>query len=318
MLGAFALVTAGGAVALQKPGRTVVRAGQIRLVALNNASLAFMVSRTRVDCDHIELWDTNRKGVWRFGKRGRCRNLGSTGTGIAAVGVSGNRALWIHYTGGNLRDWRLMTATTTQKTPKQVRFVEQDVDLPSPFAIGDSTRGLGIPYAAGKEVVLLNANGSAAFRYLDSSRIVRVTAGRGPGRVVVAAVRDTGNVVALRANGTVAKVYPYAAGEVRAIALAPGGLVVQLPASVEIHAPSGIKSVLLPPGAAMLDYVEGRILYGLGNEIRSLKVSSGSDTLLLKATAGRAVFATQDTHGLGWAEGSRLMFACGGCVSYTP
>ena len=104
----------------------------------------------------------------------------------------------------------------------------------------------------------------------------------------------------------------------RAIALAPGGLVVQLPASVEIHAPSGTKSVLLPPGAAMLDYVEGRILYGLGNEIRSLKVSSGSDTLLLKATAGRAVFATQDTHGLGWAEGSRLMFACGGCVSYTP
>ena len=72
VLGALALLTAGSAVALQKPGRTVVRAGQIRLVALNNASLAFMVSRTRVDCDHIELWDTNRKGIWRFGKRGRC------------------------------------------------------------------------------------------------------------------------------------------------------------------------------------------------------------------------------------------------------
>ncbi len=70
-----------------------------------------------------------------------------------------------------------MTATTTRKTPRQVRFVEQDVDLPSPFVIGDSTRGLGIPYAAGKEVVLLNANGAAAFRYLDSSRIVRVDRG---------------------------------------------------------------------------------------------------------------------------------------------
>ncbi len=126
----LALVTAGGAFALQKPGRTVVRAGQIRLVSLNNASLAFMVARTAVDCDHIELWDTNRKGVWRFGESGRCTNLGSTGTGISALGVSGNRVLWVRYTGGNLRDWQLMTATTTQKTPRQVRFVEQDVDLP--------------------------------------------------------------------------------------------------------------------------------------------------------------------------------------------
>ena len=78
--------------------------------------------------------------------------------------MSGNRALWIRYTGGNLRDWQLMTATTTRKTPKQLRFVEQDVDLPSPFAIGDSTAGLGIPYAAGKEVVLLGANGVAVFK----------------------------------------------------------------------------------------------------------------------------------------------------------
>ncbi len=68
----------------------------------------------------------------------------------------------------------------------------------------------------------------------------------------------------------------------------------------------------------MLDYVEGRILYGLGNEIHSFKVADGSDTLLLKGVAGRPVFATQDTHGLGWAEGSRLMFACGSCVRYTP
>ena len=238
----LALVTAGGAYALQKPGRTVVRAGQIRLVALNNASLAFMVARTAVDCDHIELWDTNRKGVWRFGKSGRCTNLGSTGTGISALGVSGNRVLWIRYTGGNLRDWQLMTATTTQKTPRQVRFVEQDVDLPSPFAIGDSTRGLGIPYAVGKEVVLLNANGAAAFKHLDSSQIVRVTAGRGPAGAVVAALRETGDVVSLKANGAVAKVYPFGAGQVKALALAPGGLVVQLPASVEIHAPTGVRT----------------------------------------------------------------------------
>ena len=178
---AIALVTAGSALALQSPGRTIVRNGAVRLVALNQASFAFMVARSKTDCDHVELWNTDTRGVWRFGKPGPCTNLGSTGTGISSVGVSGNRALWIRYTGGNFRDWQLMTATTTQKTPKQLRFVEQDVDLPSPFQIGDSTRGLGIPYAAGKEVVLLGANGVAVFKATDSAKIVRVTAGRGPG-----------------------------------------------------------------------------------------------------------------------------------------
>ena len=59
--------------------------------------------------------------------------------GSARIGVSGNRVLWVRYNGGNERDWQLMTATTTQRTPRQLRFVPQDVELPSPFAIGDST-----------------------------------------------------------------------------------------------------------------------------------------------------------------------------------
>lgn len=315
---ALALITASSALALQSPGRTIVRNGPVRLVALNQASFAFMVARTKADCDHVELWNTDTKGIWRFGKPGPCTNLGSTGTGISAVGVSGNRALWIRYTGGNFRDWQLMTATTTQRTPRQLRFVGQDVDLPPPFAIGDSTGGLGIPYAAGKEVVLLGANGVAVFKVTDSARIIRVTAGRGPGGAVVAALRETGEVVLFRANGTVAKIYPYAAGAVKAMALAPGGLVVQLPGAIQIRTPSGLKVVNLPAGASMTDFAEGRILYSLGSEIHSLKVSNGSDTLLLRSAAGIAVFATQDTHGLGWASGPKVNFACGGCMKYAP
>jgi hypothetical protein len=316
---AAALVTAGGALAVQSPGRTIVRGGPVRLVALNHASLAFMVARTAADCDHVELWNTNTRGTWRFGKRRPCENLGSTGTGISAVGVSGNRALWIRYTGGNLRDWQLLTATTTRKTPKQLRFVEQDVDLPSPFAIGDSTAGLGIPYASGKEVVLLGANGVAVFRYVDSSRIVRVTAGRGPGGAVVAALRETGDVVLLKANGAVAKIYPYAAGAVKAMALAPGGFVAQLAGAVQVRSPAGMKVVSLPPGAVMSDVAEGRILYSLGSEIHSFRIANASDTVLLRSAPGSAaLFATQDTYGLGWAQGPKVNFACGGCVSYTP
>ena len=317
---AVTLVTVGGALALQSPGRTIVRNGPVRLVALNQASFAFMVARTKADCDHVELWNTDTKGIWRFGKPGPCTNLGSTGTGISAVGVSGKRALWIRYTGGNFRDWQLMTATTTQRTPKQLRFVELDVDLPSPFAIGDSTGGLGIPYAAGKEVVLLGANGVAVFKVTDSARIVRVAAGRGPGGAVVAALRETGEVVLFRANGTIAKVYPYAAGAVKAMALAPGGLVAQLPGAVQIQswAASGVKTVTLPAGATMVDYAEGRILYSLGTEIHALKVASGSDTLLLKSAPGKPIFASKDTYGLAWAQGPKVHFSCGGCVRYAP
>ncbi|MEO5634207.1 hypothetical protein [Gaiella sp.] len=310
---AFALVSAGNTLALQSEGRSITRTGPVRLVALNHASIAFMVARTKADCDHVELWNADTKGVWRFGKPGPCTNLGSTGTGISAVGVSGNRALWIRYTGGNLRDWQLLTATTTQRMPRQVRLLEQDVDLPSPFLIGDSTGGLGIPYAAGKQVVLLGANGAAVFRFTDAARIVRVTAGKGPGGAVVAALRETGEVVLLRTNGTVVRVVPFAAGAVKAIALAPAGLVVQIGGAVRIPG-SSLPAAVLPEGAVMSDYAEGRILYALKNETHALSISNGADTLLLRSAGGAPIFTTADTHGLGWAQGRQVTFACSGCV----
>lgn len=316
---AVALVATGSALALQSPGRTIVRSGPVRLVALNQASFAFMVARSKTDCDHVELWNTDTKGLWRFGKPGPCTNLGSTGTGISAVGVSRNRALWIRYTGGNTREWLLMTATTTQKAPKQLRFVAQDVDLPSPMVIGDSTNGLGIPYAVGKEVVLLGSNGVAVFKHTEAARVTRITAGRGPGGAVVAALRETGEVVMLKADGSLAWTFVVQPGAVKAMALAPAGLVVQLASEVQIRTPTGSSAVNLPAGARMTDFAEGRILYTLDNEIHAFKISNGKDTLLLKSAVGAApILATADTHGLGWAQGPKVMFACGGCVKYVP
>jgi hypothetical protein len=315
---ALALVAAGSAFALQKPGRTIIRSGQVRVVTLNQASFAFMVARTKKDCDHIELWNTDTKGTWRFGKPGPCTNLGSTGAGISSVGVSGNRALWVRYNGGNLRDWQLMTATTTQKTPKQLRFVEQDVDLPAPFVIGDATGGVGIPYAAGNEVVLLGANGVAVFKHTEPARIVAIASGKGPAGAVVAVLRETGEVVMLKADGSLAWTVQYQPGAVKAIALAPAGLIAQLPGEVQIRKPTGSAAVNLPAGAAMTDFAEGRILYTLNTEVHAFKISNGKDTLLLKSGGGApAIFATLDTRGLGWAQGTSVNFACGGCVSYT-
>ena len=312
---AVALVASGSAFALQKPGRTIVRDGQVRLVALNQASFAFMVARTTKDCDHVELWNTAMKGSWRFGKTGPCVDLGSTGTGISAVGVSGNRALWIRYTGGNTRDWQLMTATTTQKAPKQLRLVNQDVDLPTPFVIGDAAGGHGIPYAAGREVVLLGANGAAIFKHSEPARIVEVASGNGPAGAVVAALRETGQVVMLKPDGSLAWTVGYQPGSVKAIELAPAGLIVQLAEEVQIRTPTGSSAVKLPAGAVMTDFSEGRILYTVSNEIHAFKISNSKDTLLLKSRSGApAIVATADTHGLGWAQGTTVNFTCGGCL----
>jgi hypothetical protein len=312
---ALGLVAAGGALALQTPGRTKAYPGQVELVALNDASFAFVVGRSKHDCDHVELWNTDVKGLWRFGKPGSCTNLGSTGAGISAVGVSGNRALWVRYNGGNLRDWQLMTATTTQKTPRQLRFVEQDVELTDPpFVIGDSTAGFGIPYAAGKEVVLLGAHGAAVFKHVEPARIVAVTAGRGPAGAVVAALRETGEVDMLKEDGSLAWTVVYPPGAVKAIALAPAGLVVQLPDSVQIRKPTGSKTATLPAGAVMTDYAEGGILYTLNGTVHVMNFANGHDLLLLKSTAGKPVVATQDTHGLAWGQGTTANFACAVCV----
>lgn len=314
---ALALTAAGTAVALQKPGRTIVRDGPVRLVALDRASFAFVVSRSQRDCDHVELWNTDTRGTWRFGRAGRCTNLGSTGAGISALGVSGNRALWVRYNGGNTRDWQLMTATTTQRTPKQLRLVAQDVDLASPFVIGDSTGGGGIPYAAGNEVVLLGANGAAVFKHTESAGIVAVTSGKGPGGAVVAALRETGDVVMLKSNGAVAWTESYPPGAVKAIALAPAGLIAQLSGAVQVRTPGRSAVVDLPAGAVMKDYAGGRILYALNGGIHAYTISNARDTLLLQSTnAALPIVPAYDTHGLGWAQGSRVSFACSGCVTY--
>ncbi len=317
VLGCAAALAAATASALQRPGRTIVRDGQVRLVALNHASVAFAVGRTRADCDHVELWNTDTRGTWRFGGPGPCTNLGSTGAGITAVAATGNRVIWIRYNGGNLRDWQLMTATTTLRTPRQLRFIEQDVELPSPLQLGDATGGGGIPYAAGNEVVLLGANGAAVFKHTAPSRVLAVTGGRGPEGAVVAALLETGEVELLKANGAVARTVAYPPGDVRAIALAPAGLVAQLPGSIEIRKGGGTKVVTLPAGAAMSDYAEGRILYTRNGDVHAFRVVGGVDKLLLAGGAGaRAVVATYDSHGLAWARGRTVSFACAVCVTY--
>jgi hypothetical protein len=313
------LVAAGAATALVTPGRSKVRSGPVSLVALDDYTLAFAVGRSQADCDHVELWDTASRGLWRFGRPGPCTNLGSTGAGISALGVSGNRVLFVKYNGGNERDWQLMTATTTLRTPRQLRFVPQDVELPSPFVIGDSTGGVGIPYATGREVILLGSNGARVFRHVAAAPVVALSAGFGPGATTVAALTSSGSVEMLKQNGSVGWTADFDPGAVKAIALAPSGLIAQVGDSIEVRTPVGkVRTTPLPAGAAMLDFAEGRVLYRLGNEIHARGIVGGHDTLLLRGAAAKPpLVATLDSHGLAWARGRSVSYTCGSCIPFT-
>ena len=315
---ATAVVGASTASALQSPGRTLARKGDVRLVALNSFALAFAVAATKQDCDHVELWNTATRGIWRFGRAKPCENVGSTGSGIAAVGVSQNRVVWLRYTGGNLRDWQLMTATTTRRTPRQIRFVEQDVELPSPIVVGDSTGGMGIPYAVKNQVVLLGANGAPVRTWTSPSPVIAVTAGR---RAAWSDRRRTPHVRRGRPaeDGSTRETVAFEPGAVKAIALAPAGLVVQLSGAVEIRKGARTVTVALPAGALMTDFAEGRILYvSKRGDVHALRVTDKQDTLLLRRSVGGPVAASYDTRGLAWARGKTVNFACGGCIAYRP
>ena len=86
-------------------------------------------------------------------------------------------------------------------------------------------------------------------------------------------------------------------------ALAGAGLVVQLSdGRVDIRRGSAVvRTLRLPPGARMLDYAEGILLYRLGLQVRARRVSTGKDRLLR-----RAGYAVLEHNGLSYAIGRRV------------
>jgi hypothetical protein len=309
---------AGSASALTTPGRTQIRQGPITALALDHSSIAFVVGRTKTDCEHVELWNPDLRGTWRFSRPGPCTNVGSTGMGITSVSVAGNRVAWIAYNGGNFRDWLLMTATTTQKAPRQLRFVTRDVDAPGapPIVLGPGST-VGIPYAVGSNLVLLKPSGARAFSWNAPARIEALTAGTGPTGAAVVALLATGEVDVLAADGSTLETYSYPAGAVTSVALGPAGALLQVGSAVEIRrGPSTTRSVAVPASAQMLDFAERRILYSVSGSVHALQIGTGVDSLLVRGSEERPVLAALDPHGFAWARGSRVNWDCAVCITF--
>jgi hypothetical protein len=313
----FALVivlsAAAAASALQQPGRTLVRGGPVTAVGLTHGSIAYAVGRTTSDCDHVELWNTDTRGTRRFGRKRPCGDL-PLFSGIGPVAVASSRVVWVSFAGGNLTDWELWTATTTNRTPRRLRFVERDTSEPPAIVVGPGTER-AVPYAVGTEITWLGADGARVFRTRVTSEVRAITSGDGPHAWRVAALLGDGDVVVLDEAGDVVATLPFAPGTVKWLGLAPRGLLVQVSgARVEFHGGASTTAVQLRANAIVLDFAEGRLLYRVGQSFWLRHVGSGAETLLLQGSRKHPLAVALDTHGLAWGEGPRVHWACSVCL----
>ena len=281
--------------------RTVTSPGPVRALARSGFSVAFLSGPYTGHCGaHVELWSLVTRGVYRLGRRtdALCREAPSTGSGVTDIAVAGNRALWLEYAGGNLRDWVLRTATTTRPRERELEFREVDVDAPPPIVLGVASEQV-MPYSIGSTVKVLKANGARAYTWQAPGRVTNTTA---YGAMVAAFVAG-GRCYVLSPAGSVQHTYTFAPGSVQEFALAGVGLVVQLAGGpVEIRRGAAVvRTSRLPPGARMLDYAEGILLYRLGLQVRARRVSTGKDRLLR-----RAGYAVLEHNGLSYAIGRRV------------
>ena len=188
LAGCIAVSVAGAA----SPPQAVTSPGPVTAIGLDVPNVAFASGPAARSC-RVAIWNRSTGKVVRLGRVG-CDET-STGSAIATVAVAKTRALWLHYTGGNIREWRLFTATTTRPQPRELAFMPVDVDDPSPIVVGEadgSRYGDYLPYAVGSTVVVLAANGRRVHTYRASARVTALSAFGGgiaialaDGRVVV-------------------------------------------------------------------------------------------------------------------------------------
>jgi hypothetical protein len=268
--GLLAVTAVAGAQGVTTPGRTRTEGAQIVALSVTGRSVTYAVAdnASKSDCAHTYFWHTagGAIGKWRFGKPTNepCIEGPSTGDGISAVALSAKRSLWIQYAGGNLRDWQLFTATQTKTKPKQLAFVEQDVDLSSPIIVGQGMQD-GVPYAVNANLTFLGDNGAAIFKWTAPAAVKLLASGFGPNGSEVAAFLSNGTLDLLSHSGQVVQSYTYSPGELSALYLGPAGVVAQERSTVQIRKGAATQTVALPAKAQLIGYGQGVIFYSLAS-----------------------------------------------------
>lgn len=305
---ALGAAVVGVAPAAVTPGRTLTEAAPVVALGATHRHVAWATQADAGRCT-VRMWIPWRKDLYTYKPGLDCREETSTGTGIAAVALASKRVLWLAYTGGNTREWLLFTATPTRRQPKQLRFESADVDGPAPIVLGQGTSA-GVPYAVGRELVYLGENGSAIFKRTLAAPIRSVTAGDGPGNVVVAALLADGQVVALTASGTQVFAAPVAA-DVTSVALLVRGVVVQSGTTVRMLRAAAEETLVLPDGAKVVDTGKGRLITSTGGTLSAVHPVTGASLVIGEGTADSPVLGNVEAFGTAWARGKTLNWRSG-------
>jgi hypothetical protein len=299
---AFVLVlapVAGAATAREQ--RT---AGPVSSVGLAGTDLSY-ADEYRDGCHEVRLWDVATRGDRRLASH--CFVSASTGNGVAGVSATEGRALWLTYTGGNIREWSLWTKAGRAKA-RRLAFLPADVDGPAPVVLGSAWEG-SLPYATGRTIIVLAPNGSRRFSLTAADRVVSLSAhSRG-----YAAVLANGRVLTISPAGRVLRERSFAPGAVQAAVLAAPGLILETAAGLEIHGVGSVRTIPLPPGARFLGYSEGIAAYGSGRELRLRRLAGGRDRLFRRLEPRS--HAQLSRRGVAYASGRTVGFNVWAIVS---
>lgn len=278
--------------------RSVTAPATVLALEHDSSVVAYAVGRAAGDCNRVYVWNLATRDVSKLGRKTTCEQT-STGNAIPAVSVAGKRVLWVHYIGGNIREWSLWTATTMKPAPIRLRFVSRDLDDPAPFVIGegdDSTLGPLLPYAADRTVVALRANGSRAFSWSAPARVVGLSTRDGE----VAVATHGGTVTVLDARGRVLRVESYET-EVQQVRITGDALAVQRGRTLELRG-GRTATWLLPVGVRLADADGDRAVLVGDGAIRSIDLRNGRVQRVASGLLARL-------------EGARLSIGSGPTVS---
>lgn len=297
---ALALVPA----ALAAAARERQAAGPLSTVAIAGTEVAY-ADEYRSGCHEIRVWDVAVRGDRRIASH--CFVGTSTGSGVAGAIATGERALWLTYTGGNIREWSLWTKGLRTRA-KRISFLAADVDGPPPVVLGRVWEG-SLPYAVGRTVIVLAPNGSRRFTLTAPDRVVALSAhSRG-----YAAVLASGNVLTISLQGKVLREAQFEPRFVQDAVLAAPGLVVKTIDGLEIHKEGSIREIALPQGSRFLGLSEGIVAYGTGRQLRLKRLAGENDRLFRTLTP--RFEAQLGRRGLVFGSGRTLGFTVWGFVS---
>ena len=309
-LAAVLALLAAGTAAAAELDRGYTAGAPVSALDETAAAVVTGLAWTPRSCEAVVLWQPDQFARRTFRAPGTCDET-STGRGIAAVATDGERVVWLAYAGGNTRDWLLWTATPTAPTPRRLRFVSVDVDAPDPIVLGNGGEE-GIPYAVGRDVVVIGPRGSRVLSWRAPARVVALAQGAGRVGMLLA----TGHLLVIGLAGGQVTDLDYPPGDVAALRIAAVGAVVQTGTGIEIRTARSTAPFPVHAGARLVGFVDGQLVYALGDQIRRYDRSTHRDEVLRRV---RPPFrAEYDRRGLAWVNGRRVCWAVRVAVSPGP